>query len=140
MPANQERSTAAKAASAKFAAESKVRQSARQAGRFDANEAAGKKSRVKQVRAAGARDAAAVAKTAAAKAQLDADNLKAKRGLKLVNASSASRLSLIKTRSPELGVKTQARANIKNPKRAALRKKARIGGSTQFVVPSLGVS
>jgi hypothetical protein len=37
-------------------------------------------------------------------------------------------------------IKKTKRGIIKNPRRDALRKKARIGGSTQFVIPTLGVS
>jgi len=67
-----------------------------------------------------AAEAKAQAEQAAKKAQFTADT-----NLRLVKAGDA---------------KTVSRLITRNPRRSELRRKARIGGSTQFEVPTIGVS
>lgn len=59
-----------------------------------------------------------------------------KRGMRTVNPSSMQR----QPQSAGGKLRTVARDIIKNPARAALRRKARMGQTTQFVSPTLGAS
>jgi len=93
---------------------------------------------------AGIPNAAAKAQASAKKAA-DAAALRQKLAAKKAAAEAARKLRFSDRASDQLRTvepgssKLVARANLKNPKRSDLRKKARIAGSTQYVVPVAGV-